>query len=180
MSYILDLSPYPTAEMAVHAHSRYWNADGATDEAAAVRARMAPKGAVGPHLPEHEACAEGLPVLREALRIATQYYPESLHAVWFYNPGFWFSIAFSVFSAWLPAETRAKMHIVRKGEERAHFLAPGALDPSAVPRELGGTGPSLDGDRFLMRAVELYDTTATLHATEPVVADVLPPKAAPG
>lgn len=143
--------------MAAHGHARYWAADGSRDESAALRARAAPRRAVGPHLPAHEACAEGLPTLREALRMATAYYPESLHAVWFYNPGLLFSLAYRVFAQWLPAETRAKLRVVRKGEEAAAFLAPGVLNPADVPRELGGSGPSLDGDRFLLRAIELYD-----------------------
>jgi hypothetical protein len=160
-SYILDLSGYPSDEMASHAHGRYWDADGAIDCSEAIRARRKPDVSVGPHLPSHEACPEGLPTLKEALRIATHHYPESLHSIWFYNPGLLFSMAYRIFSAWLPHDTRGKLHIVRKGEECAHFLAPGALDPKRVPVELGGSGPSLDGDRFLLRAVELYDATAT-------------------
>ena len=163
-SYILDLSAYPAAEMARHGHARYWNADGARDCSAALRSRAAPDGATGPFPRAHVESADGLPVLREALRIATTHYPESLRAVWFYNPGAIFSLLHRVFSAWLPADTRAKMRVVRRGQEHAPggFLAPGALDARAVPVELGGEGPSLDGDRFLLRAVELYDATATM------------------
>ena len=37
------------------------------------------------------------------------------------------------------------------------FIRPGVCDAAAVPRELGGDGPSLGGDLFLRRAIDLYD-----------------------
>ena len=55
--------------------------------------------------------------------------------------------------------------LVREGEEDRHFFAPPSeggcgLRPEEAPKELGGSGPSLDGDRFLMRACERYERDA--------------------
>ena len=59
--------------------------------------------------------------------------------------------------------------MVRPGEEEARFFAPAdegglGLCREQTPRELGGSGPSLEGDRFLLRACEAYEATAKLPA----------------
>lgn len=159
-SYILDLSAYPAGEMKAHEHARYWDADGCVDCSDAIKRRVAPSPSVGPHLPQHESCPDGMPVLKEALRIATTFYPESLRRVWFYKPNLLFWAAFKIFSMWVPQDTRDKFVMVREGEEAQTFLK--ELDAATLPAELGGQGKSLDGDRFLARAVAHYDATATL------------------
>eukprot|EP00747_Dinoflagellata_sp_TGD_P179974 gnl/TRDRNA2_/TRDRNA2_31651_c0_seq1.p1 gnl/TRDRNA2_/TRDRNA2_31651_c0~~gnl/TRDRNA2_/TRDRNA2_31651_c0_seq1.p1 ORF type:complete len:223 (-),score=31.59 gnl/TRDRNA2_/TRDRNA2_31651_c0_seq1:21-638(-) len=165
-SYILDLGPYPEEAMARYKHSRFWDADGVVDDSAAVRQRRAPVPSVGPHLKEHESMPDGLPVLKESLRMLTTYYPELLKRVYFYRPGFLFRAVFAVFSLWVPADTREKFVMVMEGEEHKHFLAPGVCAPEMVPPELGGDGQPLDGDRFLAAAVERYDRLATLPSLE--------------
>jgi len=161
-SYICDVGAFPESEMVDFAFARYWEADGAPDDSRCIQERRRPDPSVGPHLPEHETMPEGLPVLRESLRLVTTHYPELLKKVYFYRPGFVFRAIFNIFSLWVPAGTRAKFVLVSEGEEHKHFLAPGACDPAEVPVELGGRGPSLCGDRFVMRALERYDETATL------------------
>lgn len=155
-SYILDVGDYPAAEMARHGGARYWDGDGVPS--GAPRAEDAP----GPHLLEHLALTGGLPVLREAMRIASAHYPELLHRVWFYRPGLIFRSVYAIFSLWVPRATRDKFRLVRRGEEHRHFLAPGGVAPSAAPPEMGGAGASLDGDRFLQRAVSLYDAAGAV------------------
>lgn len=96
-----------------------------------------------------------------------RFYPETLHRVYFYRPGPAFRLIFGVFRFWVPKATRERFVLVRPGQEAAHFFAPTAaggadLDPATAPKEFGGHGPSLDGDRFLMRACERYEELATL------------------
>lgn len=161
-SYILDLQDYPDVAMARYLHSKYWDADGVVDDTIAIKERRAPTPSVGPFLPQHETMPDGLPVLKEALRMMTTHYPELLKRVYFYRPGFLFRTVFNIFSLWVPAHTREKFIMVQEGEERKYFMAPGVLDSSIVPPELGGNGPPLDGDRFLARAVARYDAMALL------------------
>ncbi|CAE8641503.1 unnamed protein product, partial [Polarella glacialis] len=158
-SYILDLSSYPDKEMAKHSHSRFWDADGIVDESESInqhRTKCWDSPSVGPHFPSHVSMEGGLPVLKEALRMMTTYYPGLLKRVYFYRPGFLFRALFNIFSMWVPPDTRAKFVMVAKGEEHLHFLAPGECSPARVPPELGGRGPPLDGDRFLGAAVKRY------------------------
>lgn len=163
-SYILDLGPFPAAEMERHGRLRFWDADGIVDDFKCVAERRAPRPAVGPHLEGHETMDNGLPVLKESLRMLTRYYPEMMKKVYFYRPGFVFKAVFKIFSLWVPADTREKFVMVNEGEEHLHFLAPGRCRSEDLPPEVGGTGPPMDGDRFLMRAVEHYDDTASLPA----------------
>ena len=159
-SYILDLSPYPVKEM--EGRERYWDSDGFVDDTAAVLEKRLPSPRVGSHLPSHAALLTGMPVLKEALRMMVDHYPETMGVVWFYKPSMLFRTVFSVFRLWVPKRTRDKFVIVREGEEHLHFLAaePSRKEgcaPEVLPPELGGTGPPLDGDRFLLRAIETYE-----------------------
>merc|ERR1712118_402808 len=109
---------------------------------------------------------DGLPVLKESLRMLTTYYPEQTKRIYFYRPNIIFRSIFRIFSLWVPADTRAKFVIVREGEEKQYFLAPGVIDPMQAPPELGGQGKPLDGDRFLAAAISRYDSLASLPAVE--------------
>ena len=147
-SYILDTGSYPHEEMGTR--DRYWNEDGVGAVGGA---------GVGPHLPGHAEIPDGLPTLQEALRMMTRYYPNSMKRIYVYRPSLIFRGVFAIFGAWLSADTRNKFVLVPPGRERdaTGFIRPGACDAAAVPRELGGTGPSLGGDLFLRRAIDLYD-----------------------
>jgi membrane protein DedA with SNARE-associated domain len=156
-SYVLDVGAFPKREMAPHGKTRYWDADGEASGG----------GGVGPHLPGHESLT-GLSVLREAMRLMATFYPETLHKVFFYRPGVAFRLCFAVFRLWAPPATRSRFVLVREGHEDIFFTPPGqggcGLDRETAPLEFGGRGPSLGGDRFLMRALQRYDNTATLDA----------------
>ncbi|KAL1512351.1 hypothetical protein AB1Y20_005611 [Prymnesium parvum] len=159
-SMILDLSPYPAEAM--RGRSRYWDSDGWVDDTAALLEGRVPSPSVGPHLPSHATLATGLPVLKEALRLMVDHYPEMLHRVWFYKPSLVFRAIFNIFRLWVPPKTREKFVLVREGEEHLHFLSRDPSDeqgcaPEELPPELGGTGEPLDGDRFLLRALTRYD-----------------------
>lgn len=173
LSYILDLGPYPKDDMERHSHTRFWDADGIVDCSAVIKECRPPLPSVGPHLNSHETMSDGLGVLREAIRMVTRYYPEQLKSVYFYRPNFVFRAVFAIFSLWVSPATRKRFILVNEGEEHKHFLSPtshSACDPAEVPPELGGSGESLDGDRFLIRAMERYDAMAELPALEDVFA----------
>eukprot|EP00930_Biecheleria_cincta_P046960 TRINITY_DN32483_c0_g1_i1.p1 TRINITY_DN32483_c0_g1~~TRINITY_DN32483_c0_g1_i1.p1 ORF type:complete len:423 (-),score=53.52 TRINITY_DN32483_c0_g1_i1:360-1628(-) len=158
ISYIVDLSDFPKDSMEKYSYTRYWDADGVVDCSEAIKQHRAPTPSVGPHLASHVTLEDGLAVLKEAIRMVTRYYPEQLKYVYFYRPGFVFRALFAIFSLWVTPVTREKFVLVNEGEEHKYFLS--ACDPSHVPSELGGTGKSLEGDRFLAEAVERYDKMA--------------------
>ena len=155
--YICDVGGYPTEEMAPF-KDRYWDADGPP-------AAEGVLPCVDPVLPGHHDL-RGLGVLREAVRILERYYPETLGRVFFYRPGAGFRFIFAIFSMWVGASTRSRFVLVRKGEESRYFFSPPphgcGLRPEDTPPELGGSGPSMQGDRFLLKAMEKYDREATL------------------
>jgi len=161
-SYILDLGDYPTDDMAKHSHRRFWDADGVTDDSVSKKEGRAPEPSVKPHLPGHGGL-EGLGVLKESMRMMQTYYPELLKKVYFYRPPLVFRAVFSIFRLWVPADTRERFVIVKKGDEHQHFLKPALMNSKKVPVELGGSGPPLDGDRFLAAAMERYDSEARLE-----------------
>eukprot|EP00931_Biecheleriopsis_adriatica_P055049 TRINITY_DN32471_c0_g1_i1.p1 TRINITY_DN32471_c0_g1~~TRINITY_DN32471_c0_g1_i1.p1 ORF type:complete len:427 (-),score=76.11 TRINITY_DN32471_c0_g1_i1:422-1702(-) len=172
ISYIVDVGPYPKEDMAKHSNQRFWDADGVVDCSAALKQGQEPATFVGPHLKDHIGMKDGLPVLKEAIRMVTRYYPERLGRIYFYRPGFIFRTIFAIFSLWVKPKTREKFVLVNEGEEHKHFLAPSGLhtcDPDQVPPEFGGTGPSLDGDRFLRRAMDRYDAMAGAPEAELVM-----------
>ena len=163
-AYILDVGGYPTAEMAQFQGARYWDSDGVPDEVTGKRGSELP--CAGPALPGHHELKQ-LAVLREAFRIAERFYPETLGRLIFYRPNLTFRAIFAVFRMWVAPVTRDRFKMVKQGEEAAAFFAPPeegglGLRPEDTPRELGGSGPSLDGDRFLLRACERYEATARL------------------
>jgi len=177
-SYILDLGAYPKEDLAKRSNQRFWDADGYEDCSSCIKGRCAPTTSVGPHLPEHEVMPDGLPVLKEALRCVTEFYPELLKKVYFYRPGFLFRTIYAVFSMWVPKDTRQKFVLVNEGDEHKFFLAPDACDPADVPPELGGSGEPMCGDRFIAKAIDRYDATATKPESESVdmhSANRLPP-----
>ena len=105
-------------------------------------------------------------MLKEAMRLLERHYPESMSKIYFYRPGTGFLIVFAIFRLWANASTRNRFVMVRPGEEAQHFFAPlpkgAGLRREDTPVELGGSGPSMGGDRFLLRACERYDETATM------------------
>lgn len=143
--------------MARHGHGyRFWDAlDGEGSEECPAE--------VGPHLPGHPEL-KGLAVLKEALRLLERHYPETLQRVYFYRPSTAFRVVFAIFRLWVPSSTRERFVLVREGQEERHFFSPVAaggcgLDQAMAPPEIGGLGEGLDGDRFLLRACEMYDRT---------------------
>ena len=161
--YILDVGGYPHKEMARHS-TRYWDADG--------EGWPGPNGetggeapCAGPILAGHHQL-KGLAVLKEALRILERHYPETMQRIFFYRPGTGFRMVFAIFRLWVPKSSRDRFVLVREGDEKRFFAPPphgAGLRPEDTPRELGGSGPSLDGDRFLTRALERYEREALLE-----------------
>jgi hypothetical protein len=158
-SYILDVGAFPKEDIG---DSRYWDADGYVDCSHCIKQKKAPSPTVGPHLPYHESMPDGLPVLKESMRMAQTYYPGFLKRVYFYRPGLLFRSIFAIFSMWVPADTRQKFVMVKEGEEHLHFQAPDMCAATDLPPEFGGSGTPLRGDRFMAAAVARYDANALL------------------
>eukprot|EP00928_Gymnodinium_smaydae_P071992 TRINITY_DN55444_c0_g1_i1.p1 TRINITY_DN55444_c0_g1~~TRINITY_DN55444_c0_g1_i1.p1 ORF type:complete len:452 (-),score=29.43 TRINITY_DN55444_c0_g1_i1:154-1509(-) len=96
----------------------------------------------------------GMAVLRAALTIGSQHYPEFLARVTFLRSDFLFSVAFKVFRLW----------VHRRSRDKFVFLG-GSIDPpienlmelypaDELPIEFGGRGWSLEGDGFMRRGAE--------------------------
>ena len=120
------------------------------------------------HLAEHTARkVAGLAMALEALRMMERFYPEGLARVYFYRPSAPFRLVFAIFRLWVQKSTRERFVLVREGDEAKFFFDGGAnaatglgLRRDQIPSSFGGSGPPLDGDRFLLRACEAYDRTA--------------------
>ena len=112
---------------------------------------------IKPHLGTHYALAEGMPTLKEALKMLTRYYPELLECIYFYNSPWWFHPIFSVFSLWVRKETRKKFCFVKKGAPPENFWT---ISKQCLSADFGGTAWSHggeNGDDFIERAIKLYD-----------------------
>ncbi|CAJ1428676.1 unnamed protein product [Effrenium voratum] len=104
----------------------------------------------------------GFAVLKAAITILNQHYPGIVGRVFYLNSDMLFWGAFKIFSRW----------ISDRGSIDFKFLGPNGwreeplsrlldhFDQSQLPAEWGGTGPSLNGDEFLARAIDRYESEA--------------------
>jgi len=108
-----------------------------------------------PHLEHHSTIDPGLPVLREALRQLTEYYPDTMERVYFVRPPLSFRVFMKVFKLWVDSETAKKFIVVPSGYESMLLEK---IDAEKLPKEFGGTGPSLGRDDFLQMALVRYES----------------------
>ena len=108
---------------------------------------------VGVHPDSHYHPLLGLLCLKEAIRLITTNYPELLAKVYFYNSPFWFKPIFTIFSLWIPKDTRKKLVFCKKGEWKKMET----IDESNLSSDWGGKGLSNDHDDFIGRAIQKYD-----------------------
>jgi len=104
----------------------------------------------------------GFAVLKAAISILNRHYPGIIGKVYYLNSDMVFWGAFKIFSRW----------IADRGSIQFNFLGPHGwredpmdrlLDtyaPDQLFEEWGGTGPQLNGDEFLARAVKRYEDEA--------------------
>lgn len=107
-----------------------------------------------PHLKHHSTIDPGLPVLREALRQLTEYYPDFMERVYFVRPPLSFRVFMKVFSLMVDRETAEKFVVVPAGYESTLLEK---IDAEELPKEFGGKGPSLGRDDFLQMALSRYE-----------------------
>ena len=103
----------------------------------------------------------GMGVLKAAMRIIQNHYPEMLKRIIFFQSAAWFTVLFKVFSLWTAKRTREKFMFV--GDGWLHWKKSKLfefIDRECVPEEFGGSGPSLDKDGYIKRAVERYEAEA--------------------
>jgi len=108
-----------------------------------------------PHLDSHQTITPGLPVLREALRQLTEYYPNVMERVYFVRAPFSFRAFMKVMKLMIDKESAEKFVVVPWGSEAKVLLD--VFDEKQLPLEFGGTGPSLGRDDFLRVAADRYD-----------------------
>ncbi|CAE7237081.1 kif7, partial [Symbiodinium natans] len=102
----------------------------------------------------------GMAVLRAALRIAGDHYPELLSRVVFLRSDWLFSLAFKVFRLWANKKTRDKFLFIGGKADPPMAQLQDWFHYQQLPAEFGGQGYSLDGDNFLRRAVDHLDAEA--------------------
>jgi len=108
----------------------------------------------------------GFAVLKAAIKILNLHYPGTIGQVFYLNSDMLFWGAFKIFSRW----------VADRGSIDFKFLGPNGwrdepisrlLDtysPEELFREWGGSGPTLDTDAFLARAVGHYEAEAEARA----------------
>ena len=102
--------------------------------------------------------APGMGVLKAAMKIIQNHYPEMLRRIIFYESAAWFTLMFKVFSLWTSSRTREKFLFVGSGW--LHWKPSKLLeyfDEDKLPEEFGGKGPSLRNDKYIEEAVEKYE-----------------------
>ncbi|CAJ1455760.1 unnamed protein product, partial [Effrenium voratum] len=117
----------------------------------------------------------GLAVLRAALTIASEHYPELLSRIVFLNADLMFSLVFKIFRLWAHKRTRDKfLFLGGKADPPLEQLFEW-YDPSELPEEFGGTGWRLDTDAFMARAIPALDEEGTRgwHPKPEVASDFL-------
>jgi len=108
-----------------------------------------------PHLDSHQTITPGLPVLREALRQLTEYYPNVMERVYFVRAPLSFRAFMKVMKLMIDKESADKFVVVPWGSEAKILLD--VFDEQQLPLEFGGKGPSLGRDDFLRVAADRYD-----------------------
>mmetsp|Transcript_13140 Transcript_13140/g.31960 ORF Transcript_13140/g.31960 Transcript_13140/m.31960 type:complete len:525 (-) Transcript_13140:290-1864(-) len=115
-----------------------------------------------PHLDHHSKIDPGLPVLREALRQLTEYYPDFMERVYFVRPPLSFRAFMKVFSLMVDRETAEKFVVVPAGYESMLLEK---IDAEKLPKDFGGNGPSLGRDDFLEMALSRYESESNHNQT---------------
>jgi len=115
-----------------------------------------------PHLPTHTTITPGFPVLREALRQLTEYYPNVMEKVYFVRAPFSFRAVLKVFSLMVDRESAARFVVVPWGKE-ADILGE-VFHERDLPVEFGGSNNTILGrDDFLRVAEERYEEQALFN-----------------
>jgi len=107
--------------------------------------------------------SSGMGVLRAAIAIGGQHYPELNERMVMLRSNWLFYAAFRVFSMWMHPHTREKVVFVESGwGSRPMSALKEWFGETSLPVEFGGSGWSLGGDSFIRRAIELYDSDPSL------------------
>eukprot|EP00928_Gymnodinium_smaydae_P044089 TRINITY_DN29436_c0_g1_i1.p1 TRINITY_DN29436_c0_g1~~TRINITY_DN29436_c0_g1_i1.p1 ORF type:complete len:360 (+),score=47.65 TRINITY_DN29436_c0_g1_i1:139-1218(+) len=122
------------------------------------------------HRVEQELLAEfgdtepGLSVLKVALKLFQSHYPDLLRKVFFINSDISFFVAFKIFSLWVHSRTRAKFVFIGPNRLTDHPFSTlrEYISEDQLFAEYEGSGPSLDGDQYIRRAVAAYDANRTV------------------
>ncbi|CAK0904297.1 unnamed protein product, partial [Prorocentrum cordatum] len=111
-------------------------------------------------LQEFGALNSGLAVLRAAIRIGTEYYPEFLSHIVFLRPNVLFSTFFKIFRVWFHPRTRNKLRMLGGWAHPPVARLDQWYDRQQLPAEFGGEGWCLEHDAFLRSALDAYASGA--------------------
>jgi len=104
----------------------------------------------------------GFAVLKAAIRVLNRHYPGVITRVYYLNSDMVFWGAFKIFSRWIA--DRGSIDFQFLGEAGWREDPVSKLLETVAPEELfeewGGSGPRLDGDEFLSRALKQYEAEA--------------------
>lgn len=160
-SYILDIGAVGKVGnvSGTAGHERVYNENRNPYYAAGAGTKDAPSDEA---LGELGSLDNGFAVLKAAITILNRHYPGIVGRVFYLNSDMVFWGAFKIFSRW----------ISDRGSIDFQFLGPASwredpvsklldyYEPNQLPEEWGGTGPRLNGDEFMQRAIEHYEEEA--------------------
>jgi hypothetical protein len=116
-------------------------------------------------LKQYGEATPGLKVLKIAMLVLQEYYPESLKRVVFVHSDISFWLLFKVFSLWAQKRTRKKFMFIGNGwKDYPMSSLEEWMDKDQIYKDFGGDGPAMGGDDFVKRAVAMYDGIESVGA----------------
>jgi len=104
----------------------------------------------------------GFAVLKAAIRILNRHYPGVISRVYYLHSDMIFWGAFKIFSRWIADRGSIDFDFLGEAAWREDPVSKllEAVAPEELFEEWGGSGPRLDGDEFLARALKQYEEEA--------------------
>jgi hypothetical protein len=116
-------------------------------------------------LKQYGEATPGLKVLKIAMLVLQEYYPESLKRVVFVHSDISFWLLFKIFSLWAQKRTRKKFMFIGNGwKDYPMSSLEEWMDKDQIYKDFGGDGPAMGGDDFVKRAVAMYDGIESVGA----------------
>ena len=104
----------------------------------------------------------GFAVLKAAITILNRHYPGIVGRVFYLNSDMVFWGAFKIFSRWISDRGSIDFQFLGPAQWREDPVSKllEYYDSDQLFEEWGGSGPKLNGDEFMQRAIERYESEA--------------------